>query len=406
MTFLIVDSFLALARNLFALAEESNSLFFFDWDEVEYIHILGFRGPLDGCTTRFCTARLSVLFLSVALFLKYGYSNLFGSFKGILDLGKWQQWCSRQMRIASENSSQLLQSKVAQLSSHKHQLLGTGVAQILFAHSMVLETLLVLDPSTVSTAGFWMLLIKLTSVYLVMDGLWQLAATEVGGSVALVKTFEAFKNAVSTVSTRGMSSLGECTTGSLFPLTSCHNTDCNGTREETGSGLNHIAFEGLLSLLDEDSHWLHYYSCGHSSPSPTCLSMPCSCKEGHEEVAALSGEVRRLEVAVVEKGLGAGAGFSALKAEAAIQRQLNFKHIRNSLFYLVLWLFNSVSFAGLGLRLVLVIGPSRDSLLPYWPSMPPHDVLQTCGIRSEHLGLALEAVMLLGAACFVRRRPK
>ena len=405
MTFLIVDSVLALARNLFALSELSNSLFFFDWEEAECIHFFGFRGPFDACTTRLYTARLFVHFLSVALFLKYGYSNLFGSFKGILDLKKWQQWCSRQMCIAKENSCQLLQSKVAQQNSHKHQLLGTGVAQILFAHSIVLETLLALDPPTASTAGFWMLLIKLTSVYLVMDGLWHLAATEVGGALALVKTFEAYKNAVSAVSTRGMSSPGERTTGSVFPLTSCDSTDCDGTSEETGRGLNHIAFEGWLSLLDEDSHWFHYTS-GHSSPSPTCLSLPCSCKEGHEEVAALSGEVRRLEVAVVEKGLGAGAGSSALKAEAAIQRQLNFKHIRNSLFYLVLWLFNSLSFAGLGLRLVLVIGPSRDSLLSYWPSMPPHHVLQTCGIRGEHLGLALEAVMLLGAACFVRRRPK
>jgi len=400
---LLLDSILALLRNTLVFVETRPGTEA-SWGS-EPFELIAFGGRLEVRTTQLGAARVTVLLASVLLFLRYGYSNLFGSLASQFELRRWRGWCQRQVALGYERSCLLLLSKAIQLGRAKQHLTGTGVAQILFAHALLLEALLIVDARLQSDVGFWLTLIKLTAVYLAMGSLWHLAVTEVNNAGALVRTFVAYKQAVEGVAGVGAASLGDRPAGALiFPAPDAPPRAAAGGAAGAVGGVSHVVFEGLLAILDEDSHW-HAAPGGPSSPCPACLSLPCTSKAGHDEVVALSEELRQLEVSVVEKAMG-GGGSTALQREARSLRALLNKATRNAAFFFLLWLFNSVAFVGLGLRLVLAYGPPYAKLARYWGGLPTAAELGSMGVACEHGGLALEGALVAAAACLIRRKKR
>jgi len=328
--------------------------------------------------------RAVALSVSVVLFLVLGYSNLFGSLGSLLQLRRWKTWSSQQAVLTAEKSSLLLQSKIGDTIKSKQHLVGMGVAQILFAHAAVLELLMIIDEGggrSGEEVQFWQSVCKMTSIFFAMRGLWHLAVSELQGTISLLHAYSSLQKAVVSAAANATTATATATAAGYFV-------------DESSGKANHVAFESMLAILEEEAHWL--------GGGVSCLSGPWSSKVGHDELLLLSGELRRLEVAVMEKGMG---GSVAFEVEEKILRTLVGKMKRNIIFYLSLWVFNSVSFLGLGLGLVVTLGPSETDLRKLHSLVPTHAVLFRAGNVLQHSGLALEA-LLLTACSFRSQRQK
>jgi hypothetical protein len=321
--------------------------------------------------------RAVALSVSVVLFLASGYSNFFGSLGSLLQLRSWKTWSSQQALLTAEKSSLLLQSKIGDTIKSKQHLVGMGVAQILFAHAAALELLMIIDEGEGGRPGeldvqFWLSVCKMTSIFFAMRGLWHLAVSELQGTISLLHAYSSLQKAVVSAAASAMTQASP--TAGYFV-------------DESSGKANHVAFESMLAILEEEAHWL--------GGGASCLSGPWSSKVGHDELLLLSGEIRRLEVAVMEKGMG---GSVAFEVEEKMLRTLVGKMKRNIIFYLSLWVFNSVSFLGLGLGLIVTLGPSEAELRKLHSLVPTHSSLSSAGNTLQHSGLALEALLLTAAA--------
>lgn len=379
---LLFDSFVAVIRNGIAFC---TTMGFFNDSSLasQSIRVTYFGERLAMSISKLDLIRTSINVCSIVLFLQYGYANLFGSLNSILNLRTWKKWCAQQSKLGSEKSCVLLQCKILNLIKSKQYLAGTGIAQIIFAHTILMETVLLIDPRLCDEdMRFWLSLWKMTSVCIAMRGLWHLAVTELNSISVLLQAYSTVQKAVIAASDFTNSSFDRSSRDSLlFP---------------SANKLTHTMFESTMMILEEDGHWM-------SSNSSCCLNGPYSSKAGHEELICLTGELCRLGVAVVEKGMGMGVSFD--------EEEKNLKTVvarmkRNTAFYLLLWTFNALSFAGLGVMLVAMLGPKEEMLRVLVPYAPTHSSMVGYGTASQHLGLALEGLALLLASLLTSRGRK